>query len=101
MVWTAVALPFLPLLANAFGWIFTEMGRQPWVVFGLMTTQHGVSPSVSPTEALISLVSLTAVYGVLAVVEVRLMLTYIARGADPVPEPVDAGDDDRPLAFAY
>ena len=35
---------FLPLLANSFGWIFTEMGRQPWAVFGLMTTEHGVSP---------------------------------------------------------
>ena len=34
-------------LANSFGWIFTEMGRQPWVVFGLMTTAHAVSPSVS------------------------------------------------------
>ena len=38
---------FLPLLANSFGWIFTEMGRQPWVVFGLMTTANGVSPGVS------------------------------------------------------
>ena len=31
-------------LGNAFGWIFTEMGRQPWIVFGLMTTRNGVSP---------------------------------------------------------
>ena len=39
----ALALPLLPLLANSFGWIFTELGRQPWAVFGLMTTEHGVS----------------------------------------------------------
>ena len=37
----AIALPLLPLLANSFGWIFTEMGRQPWIVFGLMPTAAG------------------------------------------------------------
>ena len=37
-VWMAIALPLLPVLANSFGWLFTEMGRQPWAVFGLMTT---------------------------------------------------------------
>ena len=48
----AFALPLLPLLANSFGWIFTEIGRQPWAVFGLMTTrarrvsggEHGRGP---------------------------------------------------------
>ena len=44
--WVAIALPLLPVAGNSFGWIFTEMGRQPWVVFGLMTTEHGVSPGV-------------------------------------------------------
>ncbi|MCD4535423.1 cytochrome ubiquinol oxidase subunit I [Nocardioides sp. cx-169] len=103
---SAVALPLLPLFANSFGWIFTEMGRQPWVVFGLMTTQHGVSPSVSPTEALISLVVLTLLYGALMVVEVKLLLTYARHGADKIedddlpPERPD-NDPDRPLAFAY
>jgi cytochrome bd ubiquinol oxidase subunit I len=101
VLWAAVALPFLPLLANAFGWIFTEVGRQPWSVFGLMTTAQAVSPGVSTAEALTSLIVLTLLYGVLAVVEVRLLLTYIRKGADPLPEPDDRADDDRPLAFAY
>ncbi|HWJ11157.1 MAG TPA: cytochrome ubiquinol oxidase subunit I, partial [Nocardioides sp.] len=98
----AVGLPFLPLFANSFGWIFTEMGRQPWAVFGLMTTEHSVSPGLTTTEAWISLLTLTAVYGLLAVVEIRLLLTWIRRGADELPDPLpdDAGDD-RPLAFAY
>jgi cytochrome d ubiquinol oxidase subunit I len=104
--WAAVLLPFLPLFANSFGWIFTEMGRQPWAVFGLMTTAAAVSPGVSATEMLISLITLTAVYGVLAVVEVKLMLTYIKAGAQPFeelepPSPDDSHDPDRPLAFAY
>jgi cytochrome d ubiquinol oxidase subunit I len=103
----ALLLPFLPLLANSFGWIFTEIGRQPWVVFGLMTTASGISPSVSTFEVLTSLIVFTLLYGVLAVVEFRLMLTYINRGADPVSGdttsgPTDSqGEADRPLAFAY
>ena len=102
--WVAVGLPLMPLLANSFGWIFTEIGRQPWAVFGLMTTEQSVSPGVSATEMLVSLLTLTALYGVLAVVELKLLLGAIARGADPYVEPVlrdDDNDPDRPLAFAY
>lgn len=101
----AVAVPLLPLFSNSFGWIFTEVGRQPWTVFGLMTTARSGSPGVSTTEAAISLVTLTAVYGVLAVIELRLLLTYIGRGAPPVeasaPAASDQPDSERPLAFAY
>ncbi|MFA6574277.1 MAG: cytochrome ubiquinol oxidase subunit I [Nocardioides sp.] len=102
----AVALPLMPLFANSFGWIFTEMGRQPWAVFGLMTTARSVSPSVSPGEALTSLIVLTLLYGVLAVVEIKLLLAYAGRGAEKIddddlpPERPDSGSD-RPLAFAY
>ena len=82
------------------------MGRQPWVVFGLMTTEFGVSPGVSVFEAATSLVVLTALYAVLAVIEVTLLVTYINKGADPYEEPprVKVGgsdDEDAPLTFAY
>ncbi|MBZ5735781.1 cytochrome ubiquinol oxidase subunit I [Nocardioides sp. TRM66260-LWL] len=80
----AVALPLLPLLANTAGWVFTEMGRQPWAVFGLMTTAQAVSPSVSTVEVLVSLVTFTLLYGVLAVVELRLLLDHVRRGLDPL-----------------
>ena len=40
-----LSLPIATTLASSSGWIFTEMGRQPWVVFGLMTTESGVSPA--------------------------------------------------------
>ena len=75
-----------------------------WDVFGLMTTDRAVSPTVSTFEVTTSLVLLTLVYGVLAVVEVKLLLTYIARGADPVDpdhDPSAPHTDDRPLAVAY
>ncbi|MFQ6170788.1 cytochrome ubiquinol oxidase subunit I [Oryzobacter sp. R7] len=103
--WTAVAVltPLAPVFANSWGWIFTEAGRQPWVVYGLMTTASGVSPSVSATEVWISMVAYTLVYAVLAVIEVRLFLTYVRRGAEPFEDPRDpAGvDEDAPLQFAY
>jgi cytochrome d ubiquinol oxidase subunit I len=94
---TAVALP---LLANSFGWIFTEMGRQPWTVFGVLKTPASVSPSVSAAEVATSLGVLTLVYGVLAVIELRLMIRYAKAGPPPLDhDDVDA--EDRPLVFAY
>jgi cytochrome d ubiquinol oxidase subunit I len=104
-VWAAVALPFLPVFGSSFGWVFTEMGRQPWLVFGVLTTPKGVSPGVSSGEVLTSLIVFTLLYGVLAVVEIGLTAKYVKVGADPYVEPPDpsltGGDADRPLSFAY
>ncbi|MDG4831054.1 cytochrome ubiquinol oxidase subunit I [Solwaraspora sp. WMMD1047] len=97
-------MPLLPLAANCFGWIFTEMGRQPWIVFGEMLTRDGVSRSVSLTEVLTSFTAFTLVYATLAVIEVKLLIRYARAGlpdVTPDPEPDDHSDDDRPLAFAY
>lgn len=100
-----LALPVAAVLGSSFGWVFTEMGRQPWVVFGLMTTQAGVSPGVSTTEAWISLTVLTLLYGVLAVIELGLLARYVRKGPEPFEEPptvpVGGADDDAPMVFAY
>lgn len=88
MLPVAVGLPLLPLAANSFGWIFTEMGRQPWIVFSLMHTADGVSGSVSAAEVLTSLVVFTLLYGVLAVIEVGLLLHFIRRGLPEAAPPV-------------
>lgn len=76
----------LALLANLVGWTFTEMGRQPWIVFGLMLTEDGVSPNVPGWTVLISLVAFTAVYAILAVVEVGLIIKAARRGPEPEPD---------------
>ena len=103
LLYAAVVAPFLPIFANSFGWIFTEVGRQPWLVFGLMTTATGVSPSVSMGEVITSMTVFTLLYGALAVVEVKLFLHYVRKGAEPFEQPQDPAtrDEDAPLAFAY
>ena len=76
------ALLILPYLANASGWILTEMGRQPWIVQGLLKVQDAVSPNLTPLDLLISLIGYTAVYGSLAAVMVKLMVRYAKAGPD-------------------
>jgi cytochrome d ubiquinol oxidase subunit I len=51
-----ISMPFLPLLANSFGWIFTESARQPWAVFGLIKTEDGVSAVVSAGSVLFTMI---------------------------------------------
>ncbi|TWP37920.1 cytochrome ubiquinol oxidase subunit I [Leekyejoonella antrihumi] len=101
--WAAISVVLLPIFANSFGWIFTEAGRQPWLVFGLFTTQSGVSPGVSGAEVATSLTIFTALYAVLAVIEVKLTLRYVRAGAQELEEPSAGADDDADdkLAFAY
>ncbi|MFI6344902.1 cytochrome ubiquinol oxidase subunit I [Streptomyces sp. NPDC050560] len=111
-VWTIV----FPLIANSWGWIFTEMGRQPWAVYGLFQTRQAVSPGVSQGEVLTSLTIFTLLYAVLAVIEARLMAKYVKAGPPELAEadlhpPTRIGggpggsdtdaDADRPMAFSY
>jgi cytochrome d ubiquinol oxidase subunit I len=121
----AVAAPFV---ANATGWIFTEMGRQPFVVHPnpdvpvgeqvYFFTAQAVSPGVSTGEVWTSLIGLTLVYGVLAVVELWLITRFVRRGIttgdgaptpgstpEGTPDDDDLGGRDRTdddvLSFAY
>ena len=95
----------LPFAANAMGWVFTEMGRQPWTVFGVLTTTDSDSPTVAAWQVATSLGTYTVVYAVLAVVEVRLIVQYVRAGLPEVTAPPATDDHDpdreRPLAFAY
>jgi cytochrome d ubiquinol oxidase subunit I len=76
------SLLVLPYLANASGWILTEMGRQPWIVYGLLKVQDAVSPNLTTLDLLISLIGYTAVYGSLAVSMVYLMKKYAIAGPE-------------------
>ncbi len=95
-----VLAPVATVLGHSFGWIFTEVGRQPWVVHGEMATHTAVSPSVGTSDVWTSMIVFTLLYGALAVVEVRLLLDYIRRGAEPFEEP-RLVEDDEALEFSY
>ncbi len=72
---------FLPYLANSTGWIMTEMGRQPWIVFGVLKTQDAISPNVPAGMVLASLLGFTLLYAALIVADVYLLAKYAK--ADP------------------
>ncbi|TVR43317.1 MAG: cytochrome ubiquinol oxidase subunit I [Bacteroidia bacterium] len=75
-----LVMMFMPLLANSLGWIVTEIGRQPWVVYGLMFTRDGVSPNVSGESMLLTTIVFTLVYGALAAVAVYLIHRFAKPG---------------------
>ena len=81
MKWVPYLL-VLPYLANASGWILTEMGRQPWIVYGLLKVQDAVSPNLTIVDLWISLIGYTLVYGSLAVAMVYLMRKFAIAGPD-------------------
>lgn len=75
----AISFPFL---ANTFGWVMTEVGRQPWTVFGLMTTSDAVSPNVPAGTILFSIIMYVLVFTILAVVMVYLIVREIKKGPE-------------------
>lgn len=75
-----VASLFFPFIANTAGWIMSEIGRQPWIVNGLMRTSDAVSPAVSAGSVLFSLVAFTLVYTLLAIAMVVLFMRIIKQG---------------------
>jgi len=104
-----LAIP-TPFLAASFGWVFTEMGRQPWVVAPNPTgideirllTVRGVSTAVGAGEVLTSMIAFTLLYAALGVVWYRLIVRYAREGAPELTETPPTDDDEsEPLSFAY
>jgi len=96
LLWLFLPAAALPFIANSAGWIFTEMGRQPWIVQGLLKTSDAVSPTVNATSVWLSMIGFTALYGVLGVIGLRLFARTVRRGPEP-PEPeIRSGGDAAP-----
>jgi cytochrome d ubiquinol oxidase subunit I len=92
LLWVFVFAALLPQIANQVGWFAAEMGRQPWVVYGLLRTSEAFSQSVTANQILFSLVLFFLVYALLFVLFVYLLDRKIKHG------PYDESDeDDRPL----
>jgi cytochrome d ubiquinol oxidase subunit I len=111
--WFALLAIPAPFLASSAGWVFTEMGRQPWIVVPnptgdqhvRLTVAEGVSDH-APAIVVTSLVTFTVIYAVLAVVWFFLLKRYVVEGplehdAEPAPPPAPDEADVAPLSFAY
>ena len=84
MLWALMlAFPF-PYIATTTGWMTAELGRQPWLVYGLMRTAHGASPRVHSGTALFTLIGFTGLYLVLGVLFLFLVGRELAHGPSPL-----------------
>jgi cytochrome d ubiquinol oxidase subunit I len=94
LLWALLcALPF-PLIANEAGWVTAELGRQPWIIYGVMRTADGYSTNVSSGNVVFTLIGFAGMYTVLSVLFLLLMTRILAKGPDAVPlvgtvEPTD------------
>lgn len=83
----------LPYIANTTGWIMTEMGRVPWVVYGLMKIEDAVSTTLTPGQVLITLIGFTLIYGALMVADIYLLVKF-ARKAPQEDEAASTSDEE-------
>jgi cytochrome d ubiquinol oxidase subunit I len=103
MLWLLMlAIPF-PYIANTAGWFTTELGRQPWLIYGLLRTEDGVSPLLSSGTVLFTLIGFAGIYMIMGLLYMVLMVREVANGPDdeeeeeppgspePEPEPAMSG----------
>jgi cytochrome bd ubiquinol oxidase subunit I len=93
-LWVAIWAAVLPFLMNTAGWFLTEIGRQPWIVQGLMLTKNGISPSLPVTWIAISLAFFVVLYAIIGTVDLLLMLKY---SRQPLPPARAEADADAPV----
>ena len=82
MLWVLMLCVPLPYIANTAGWMTAELGRQPWLIYGVMRTAHGVSPQVGAGNAWFTLLGFMGMYTVLAILWLFLVYREIERGPD-------------------
>ena len=92
LLWVFVFGAILPQIANQAGWFAAEMGRQPWVVYGLLRTSEAFSQAVTENQVLFSLILFFMVYALLLVLFIYLLDRKIKGGPDDQSE-----EGDRPL----
>jgi len=84
-----LAFPF-PYIATTAGWMTAELGRQPWLVYGLMRTSQGTSPRVSAGSVAFSTIGFTGLYFVLGLLYIFLVGRAVARGPQPLEQRPEA-----------
>ena len=85
-LWVLMLLLPFPYIANEAGWVVTEVGRQPWLVYGLLPTTAGVSPTVAAGETIFTLLGFAGMYALIGVLALFLALLLIIKGPEePAP----------------
>jgi cytochrome d ubiquinol oxidase subunit I len=84
MLWVLMLMVPAPYIANTAGWITAEIGRQPWVVYGLMRTAGGFSPTVSAGNGLFTLLGFLGMYTLLSILFIFLIVRELEHGPDPL-----------------
>ena len=85
-LWLFVVTVFLTLVSITAGWWTAEIGRQPWIVYGLLPTAAGISPTVTATDVTISMVMFVLLYLLLFVLFIFLLNNKIQHGLEPLDE---------------
>ncbi len=83
MLWALMLSGPLPFIANTAGWITAELGRQPWVIYGLMLTSTGISPRVSGGNVLFTLIGFMGMYALLSILFLFLIYREVEHGPEP------------------
>jgi cytochrome d ubiquinol oxidase subunit I len=83
MLWILMLAVPLPYIANTAGWMTAELGRQPWLIYGLMRTEHGISPKVGAGNAWFTLIGFMGMYALLAILWLFLVYREIELGPEP------------------
>jgi cytochrome d ubiquinol oxidase subunit I len=96
MLWMLMLSVPLPYIANTAGWMTAELGRQPWLIYGLMRTVHGISPRVVAGNAMFTLIGFMGLYTVLGILWLFLVYREIELGPEPGTRPL--GEDAAVLA---
>jgi cytochrome d ubiquinol oxidase subunit I len=83
MLWILMLAVPLPYIANTAGWMTAELGRQPWLIYGLMRTAQGISPKVGAGNAWFTLIGFMGMYTLLAILWLFLVYREIELGPEP------------------
>jgi len=87
LLWIVMLAFPLPFIANTAGWLTAEIGRQPWLVYGLYRTEHGHSPLVSSGNVLFTLLGFLGMYTIISLLYIFLVLRRIEEGPDELSKP--------------
>ena len=95
-----ILMPFLalPFLANIAGWVFREVGRQPYAIYQLLSTKQALTPSLTAADLMASLVVFVTIVAVLLVLDVWLLARIARRGPDVATDLWGAAPDELPAA---